>query len=302
MDKHLDKMGAPHAIRRPGEASLWTGPVEMPYVRPKCGVNPGCSLAAQRTAAANKGRRTDSDGLGTGSPIPSPSGTRASRSDLGAVDLTHFELGDGSDSPATRKVMETMGPPDEILPNFLYLAGRKNVAFMDSLPFPQFSHVVFSLNDAPLATPYACDSSFFVDVADQLDADIRPYFHPVCQYIDRCKREAGRDTRVLIHCQHGQSRSGALCLAYVMHSMQVNLREAFEIVARGRPSLKVNVAFISQLHKFEKELFKLSRPSISIEQADNAGWCKAAFALHERGCPVNLEGTTELKGAAGFGL
>ena len=38
---------------------------------------------------------------------------------ISEVDLTHFELGDGSDSPATRKETGTMGHPDEILPNFL---------------------------------------------------------------------------------------------------------------------------------------------------------------------------------------
>jgi len=92
--------------------------------------------------------------------------------DLGHIDLTHYQLGDGKGSPSARTDMGTDGPPDEVLPEFLYLSGRRNCAEMDSMPFPQFTHVVFALNDAPLATPYACDTSYFVDVADMLEAPL----------------------------------------------------------------------------------------------------------------------------------
>ena len=73
--------------------------------------------------------------------------------DLGHIDLTHFQLGDGSGKATARTDMGTdgasggrvwigvayvlllmaclgfrgdgvVGPPDEVLPNFLYLSGR----------------------------------------------------------------------------------------------------------------------------------------------------------------------------------
>ena len=164
------------------------------------------------------------------------------------------------------------------------------------MPFRQFTHVVFALNDAPLATPYACETSFFVDVADMLDANIRPYFLPVCDYIDAAKRDKGKSARVLIHCQHGQSRSGALTVAYVMKSRKVSLKEAFEIVATGRPCLQVNVSFIGQLQQFEKDLFGNRSPTLSHREAEDRGWCKAFFALKERDAKLELVGDTRWPG------
>jgi hypothetical protein len=92
-----------------------------------------------------------------------------------------------------------------------------------------------------------------------VQANIRPYFLPVCEYIDKARKDRGKAARVLIHCQHGQSRSGALTVAYVMYSKKQTLRQAFELVAKARPCLKVNVSFIGQLQQLEKELFGTSR-------------------------------------------
>ena len=55
------------------------------------------------------------------------------------------------------------------------LTPRPNPAAM----VPQFTNVVFALNDAPLATPYACETSYFVDVADMLEARGIPMPQPM---------------------------------------------------------------------------------------------------------------------------
>lgn len=215
------------------------------------------------------------------------------------IDLTHFELQQGGKAKARteeEKAMDQMRKiwnkapeaPSCVLDDLLYMAGRKGVAEMASLPISQFTHVVFSLNDSPLATPYACTSSFFVDTVDALDATIQAYFEPMCLYLEEAIKRFGSDTRICIHCQKGQSRSGALTVAFVMKHCKMTLKQAFEHVAQRKPDLRVNVAFISQLQKWEKRLTGCDMPTLSLKEADKRGWCKCYFALNEVGTTVNL--------------
>jgi len=159
---------------------------------------------------------------------------------------------------------------------------------MDAVKFDGFTRVVFSLNSSPLATPFACKSSYFVDVPDQLTTNLQPYFAPVCKYIDEA-RDDDRKPRILVHCQHGQSRSGALAVCYVMHHKRCNLRTAIEITHKRRPHLKMNVAFLSQLQAWEAELGKAGNkidpksPSISLEECDKMGICKCYSSIKDPG-------------------
>ena len=45
--------------------------------------------------------------------------------------------------------------------------------------------------------------------------------------------------------------------------------------------LRVNVAFIAQLQKWEKHLTGRSRPSLSLEEADAHDWCKCYFVMKD---------------------
>eukprot|EP00658_Telonema_sp_P-2_P008241 TRINITY_DN13091_c0_g1_i1.p1 TRINITY_DN13091_c0_g1~~TRINITY_DN13091_c0_g1_i1.p1 ORF type:complete len:234 (+),score=44.73 TRINITY_DN13091_c0_g1_i1:156-857(+) len=205
-----------------------------------------------------------------------------------SLDLTDFELTE--DGQKIQRTASAGGAPIALLDDLLYISGRKACSYMDSMPFRSFSGVVFALNDPPLATPFPCDSSYFVDITDALDNDISPYFEPVCQYIEDLIHRFGAKARVNVHCQHGQSRSGALALAFIMKHLGCSLREAFHMVGDRKPDLKINVAFIAQLQKWEAHLTGRSRPSMSLEEADENGWCKCFFVLkdpNERGI-VNL--------------
>ena len=104
----------------------------------------------------------------TAEPEPEPEGS------LGNIDLTNFD----ADSPSGAAVARDPNakgpkPPSEVLPGLLWQAGRKDCAEMGAIPNGCFTHSVYSLNESPCATPFACDSSFFVDLADQLSAFIQ---------------------------------------------------------------------------------------------------------------------------------
>ena len=59
---------------------------------------------------------------------------------------------------------------------------------------------------------------------------------------------------VLIHCLAGISRSVTITLAYIMHSLNLDLNEAFECVKRKRANISPNFNFMGQLQDFEKSL------------------------------------------------
>jgi len=274
---HIGRLGPPHRVRKPGDTTPWDGPVEKVYVRPKAGPNAGgCTVAEMRGAATARGIRID---LVSGATNRS----KGPASPKGQVDLSDFDV--GSDGKAVKKHAKEPQPPAEILDGFLYIAARRDCAAMDKLPFESFTRSVFSLNATPLATPFACEESYFVDLADQLDACLQPYFAPVCEFIDGAKAKSSR-AKVVVHCQHGQSRSGALVVAYVMYSKRFNLREAISLVHSRRPELRINVAFLSQLQAFEEELGlgTMHRPSMPLEELDRMGLCKCYTSIKVPGC------------------
>eukprot|EP00658_Telonema_sp_P-2_P031190 TRINITY_DN23399_c0_g1_i1.p1 TRINITY_DN23399_c0_g1~~TRINITY_DN23399_c0_g1_i1.p1 ORF type:complete len:510 (+),score=130.12 TRINITY_DN23399_c0_g1_i1:36-1565(+) len=274
--KHLDRMGPPHRVRRPGDDSPWDGPEEIVMERPKAGVNPGCTVEHMRLASQNRGKRLDLlfAGMLAEEPEQSPGG-------LGDIDLTNFDA-DAQGAPVARDPNKKgPKPPSEVLPGLLWQAGRKDCAEMAAIPQGCFTHSVYSLNESPCATPFACESSFFVDLADQLSAFIQPYFEPVCKYIDEAREKFGKRTRVVVHCQHGQSRSGALVVAYVMWSERWSLKQAVKHTLAQRPNLRMNVAFLSQLQAFEMDLYRKHSPSISLEELDKLNVCKCYYAFND---------------------
>ena len=62
--------------------------------------------------------------------------------------------------------------------------------------------------------------------------------------------------RVLVHCVAGVSRSTTMLIAWMMHSLQMQLHAAMEYVRRRRPIVMPNASFLIQLALFEIEIFE----------------------------------------------
>ena len=60
--------------------------------------------------------------------------------------------------------------------------------------------------------------------------------------------------RVLVHCHAGVSRSATVCMAYVMKSLNYDLRSAYDFVKRKRSCVSPNLHFMGQLLEFERRL------------------------------------------------
>ena len=295
MLSHFDQSEG-HSIRHFNDESEWEGPITAAnYGRLLAGPNAGCTLEQQMMAAQNQGKRMD---LLT--PLNTPTSTRGAPS----IDLSGFdaEFDSASCSPTSHDSLSPLGsppvsptsrdykskiprPPSEILPGLMWQAGRKDCDEMGHIPHGCFTHSIYALNHSPCATPFACEESFFVDLVDQLSAVIQPYFVPVCEWIDEARKKTP-DCRVVVHCQHGQSRSGAIVCAYVMWHLKMSLKDTVQLVQKARPALRMNVAFLSQLQAFEQDLFGIESPSISLEQLDEMDVCKCYYAINEVPCEV----------------
>lgn len=59
---------------------------------------------------------------------------------------------------------------------------------------------------------------------------------------------------MLVHCYAGISRSVTICLAYLMHSLQASLDEAFDLLLERSGTIAPNFHFMESLLGWERQL------------------------------------------------
>lgn len=89
-----------------------------------------------------------------------------------------------------------------------------------------------------------------VDVLDMEDELLLPFFHDCIAFMRASIDE--QQTPVLVHCVYGQSRSAAICVAFLMATRRMALRDAYDAVQRARPCIFINTGFLRQLALFER--------------------------------------------------
>jgi protein-tyrosine phosphatase len=90
-----------------------------------------------------------------------------------------------------------------------------------------------------------------IRVPDTYQADLLSRLDEAFQFIDGVKASGGR---VLVHCHAGVSRSATVCMAYVMKTLNYDLRSAYDFVKSKRSCVSPNLHFMGQLLEFEKRL------------------------------------------------
>lgn len=140
---------------------------------------------------------------------------------------------------------------DEILPG-VFISGCSPAADKETLQKLQITHIVnlASLfgNRFPELFTY-----LKIEIEDSDDVDIKQHFYRVFRFIESTLTLGGR---VLIHCNAGVSRAGAMITAYVMKTKGLKLKEALKFVRSKRRNNPVtpNDGFLRDLKKFEKQL------------------------------------------------
>jgi len=84
------------------------------------------------------------------------------------------------------------------------------------------------------------------------------YLPECCDFIQAALDERARvgggssSPAILVHCKMGVSRSASAVIAYLMRSQQLQYKDAFNLVAKQRPIINPNLAFLRQLLSWYK--------------------------------------------------
>ena len=90
--------------------------------------------------------------------------------------------------------------------------------------------------------------------------------------------DSSRGKNVLIHCVHGTHESPVVAIAFLMRFARKSLRDAFRhlqqvmrsgteampVTADGAREMKISPGFVDQLGEYEKVIFNLESPTLTI--------------------------------------
>ena len=113
----------------------------------------------------------------------------------------------------------------------------------------RFTHVLNITQKCPNFHEKSGIQYLRVSVDDVDDADLLSRFRETSQFIDEAVRQP--NGKVLVHCQSGMSRSGSVCIAYLMAKQGMSLVAAYDQLRNKRPGIIPNYGFFKQLQRFE---------------------------------------------------
>ena len=85
-------------------------------------------------------------------------------------------------------------------------------------------------------------------MADSLDQNLVRYLPAALEFIEQALMKS---EGVLVHCNAGVSRSGAVCVAYVMKKYKIRVQEAIQRVKAKRAIVSPNSNFVEQLESVD---------------------------------------------------
>lgn len=90
-----------------------------------------------------------------------------------------------------------------------------------------------------------------INVDDTHDQLLDSYFDETHEFIDEARQNK---CNVLVHCKAGISRSPAITISYLMKTLDLSLKEAYNLVKGCRPQISPNLNFMGQLVVYEQKL------------------------------------------------
>lgn len=107
--------------------------------------------------------------------------------------------------------------------------------------------------------------------------------------------------KVLVHCQMGMSRSGAVAAAWLMKCQGMRLREALHLLRERRPCIKPNKGFVQQLRAYETIVFN-DTPTVSPPTSPHSlSDAEPSSGPDDSGRPSALQGINHHDADAGAG-
>lgn len=86
---------------------------------------------------------------------------------------------------------------------------------------------------------------------DSVDEDIYTKLDQCVRLVDEIQKDGGR---ILVHCVAGVSRSATVCIAYLVNTQQMSLKDAHQHVLQCRDVVFPNKGFWSALIRYEESV------------------------------------------------
>lgn len=145
-----------------------------------------------------------------------------------------------------------------VLPN-LYISGEDEARNPKFLKKHEIQAILtIQLHELPGDSQSEVENYKHIKIQDRPDVNISDHFCDAIQFIDE-------NTRTLVHCQAGISRSATLCLAYLIQKQQISLETAFKQLQCKRGCIGPNFSFLGQLKTWEAHVLN-SFPNKELPQ------------------------------------
>jgi Leucine-rich repeat (LRR) protein len=161
-----------------------------------------------------------------------------------SIDLKHLPKCLIHEWKGVIKLWHLQRVPQEILEG-VYLGPIQAAKNKDFLKENNFTHVL-TVNIMEKLFPESFEY-LIVKEEDEPNANLLQHLDNCFEFIEDAKKKGGN---VLVHCAAGQSRSASVVIAYVMKTMKMNFKDAYQHVWNSRCCLFVNSGFVKQLELF----------------------------------------------------
>ncbi|XP_065209063.1 protein phosphatase Slingshot [Planococcus citri] len=143
-------------------------------------------------------------------------------------------------------ILGQMDEATEIFPH-VYLGSEWNASNLEELNKNRICYILNVTREIDNFFPGTFDY-LNIRVYDDDNTDLLKHWDNTFKYISKVKKE---NSKVLVHCKMGISRSASVVIAYAMKAYNWDFKKAFEFVRKKRSCIKPNQNFISQLETYQ---------------------------------------------------
>lgn len=140
----------------------------------------------------------------------------------------------------------------EILPG-LYVGSHKDVKYIVKKS-PSLLSDLITARSFPKKPDTYTQRWKGIPIAEFPRSKINKFFDDSFEFIEHT------ETRILIQCNKGHSRSPTLVIAYLMKKFEISYSIAYKYVKLKRPYIRPNREFLNQLRKYETKLNNHANP------------------------------------------
>ncbi|UJR27830.1 hypothetical protein I4U23_009098 [Adineta vaga] len=137
----------------------------------------------------------------------------------------------------------------ELINNFLYLGSSQTSKNLEGLHSLNITHIVNLAGKCHHPSDFTYGTFHIEDGASKVKCERN--LPLILQFIDQARLEKSTN-RVLIHCRAGMSRTPFIAIAYLMHSTNMSLMEAYTSVKKCRPQIRIHEEHCKTLLDLDK--------------------------------------------------